>query len=81
MDLTNQLGDAIKERRIITLRYAGTDFRIRPCLIKEMGCGDLALAGKTKFGEWREFAPHEIVGRYGPGAIPGNGSRLSTPRE
>ncbi|HTO60358.1 MAG TPA: WYL domain-containing protein [Bradyrhizobium sp.] len=61
MDVTDQLGDAIKERRIITFRYAGTDFRIRPYRIKEMDAGDLALGGKTEFGEWREFAVHKIA--------------------
>ena len=61
MDVTDQLGEAIKERRIITFRYAGTDFCIRPYLIKVMDVGDLALGGKTEFGVWREFAVHEIA--------------------
>jgi len=61
MDVFDQLGEAIKERRIITFRYAGTDFCIRPYLIKAMDVSDLALGGKTEFGVWREFAMHEIA--------------------
>jgi len=61
MDLADQLGVAISERRIITFRYAGTDFRVHPYLIRETDTGDLALGGTTEFGGWREFSLHEIT--------------------